>query len=65
MQQAKYRLRVVAPAWTGKPDPSGFGVSYTYSDDVSWLHEHAMRRARRGAQCQCEKRANDGAYHAF
>lgn len=44
----KYRLHAKYKNWIGKPDPSGFGDYYVYSDDPSWLHEEALRRTRKG-----------------
>ena len=46
--RCQYRIRYHFKNWREKPDPSGFGVQYIYSDDPSWLHEEANKLKRKG-----------------
>lgn len=55
----RYRLHVQYKNWVGKPDPSGFGDYYVYSDDPSWLHEEAQRLSRKGNRILSTEK-NDG-----
>lgn len=48
MEAYSYRIRCRYRQWIGKPDPSGHGVFYVYSNDPSWLHEEALHRQRAG-----------------
>ena len=43
-----YRVRYRHAQWVGKADPSGFGLSFIYSNDPSWLHEQALKLKAKG-----------------
>jgi hypothetical protein len=50
IEQPQYKWRIVAryKQWIGKSDPSNFGQFFVYSNDPSWLHEHANKLKSRG-----------------
>lgn len=56
----KYRIHCLYKNWIGKPDPSGFGKFYVYSDDPSWLHGESMRRERWGDKVLATEKNMDG-----
>lgn len=39
-----FRLRIRHKQWIGKADPSGFGVSYFYSNDTERIKNEQIRR---------------------
>jgi len=56
----KYRIRVQYKNWIGRPDPSGMGKYYLYSDDPAWLHDAALLRQRWGDKVLATERNCDG-----
>ena len=42
-QLGSWRIVARYRQWIGKPDPSNLGEFFVYSNDPSWLHEHANK----------------------
>lgn len=57
----KYRIYYRYRRWIGKPDPSGFGTTYVYSDDPGWITQECSRLKRQGHQILKVQRNADGA----
>lgn len=55
-----YRIHAQYRQWIGKPDPSGFGKFYVYSDDPSWTQEKAIDLTRKGHKVLSIQKANNG-----
>lgn len=45
---SRYRLKARTPESRSKPDPTNKGLSFTYANDYSWLHQRAMKLKGKG-----------------
>ena len=44
----KYRIHFQYKNWIGKPDPSGMGKAYYYSDDPGWITDQCSWLKQKG-----------------
>lgn len=61
-----YRIHYRYRQWIGKPDRAGFGTSFVYSNDPSWIQEKAAKLKSAGHQIlQIQKLNSNGSYRTL